>query len=460
MVTARGDVPIVADSWLLGATRRLQRDQLSTYLSALDQHGDHVRFRIGPPRIGLLFDAVFTPAGAHEVLAANRDHYVKDAPAYREFAHLFGQGVALAEGEQWRSRRRLLQPLFTPQRIAASVPDVTHVASELVALLRSGPSSTDGPTVPDVVDLMDVSSWYALRALGRTVLGGDGIEDAVRVLRSTLPALSDHAARRGLSPVRLPRQVPSPANRRAAGHRRSLHGMVDELVRSRAGRTGGHDLLRLLLDARDPDTGVGLEPREVRDEVLIFLIAGFETTASAVALALFLLGRHPEHQQQVRDEAERVLGHGEPGPGDLEQLTHTTQVVQETLRLYPSVHTLVRRASQPTTLLGHDLPSGRVVAVSVWGIHRNPALWPQPDRFDPGRFDAAAVAARDRFAHLPFGAGPRSCIGSHLALAELVIAVAMVVRAFRLESVGDAPRLDAGITLRPAGQLRCRLVAR
>lgn len=461
MVTAPGEVPIVADSWLLGAARRLQRDQLSTYLSALEDHGDHVRFRVGPPGIGLLFDAVFSPEGAHEVLAANRDHYVKDAPAYREFAHLFGRGIAVADGERWTSRRRLLQPMFTPQRVAAAVPQVTDAASGLVERLRAGATGPgDSGPGTGMVDLVEPSTWFALRALGHTVFGGEEIEHTMRVMRATLPALSEYAARRGLAPVRLPHQLPTPANRRAERHRRTLHGVVDELVRSRSDRTEGDDILRLLLDARDPETGAGLTPREVRDEVLIFLVAGFETTASAVALALYLLGRHPEHQERVHGEVEHVLGRRDPGPDDLERLTHSTQVVQETLRLYPSLHTLVRRTSQPTTLLCEELPRGRVVAVSVWGIHRNPALWPEPDRFDPGRFDPDSVADRDRFAHLPFGAGPRSCIGNHLALVELVVAVAMVVRAFHLESVDVAPDLDAGITLRPVAPLGCRLTAR
>lgn len=471
-MTASGEVPTVADSWLLGAARRLQRDQLSTYLAALEQHGDHVRFRVGPPRIGSVFDAVFSPEGAHQVLAANRDDYVKDAPAYREFAHLFGRGIAVADGERWTSRRRLLQPLFTPQRVAAAVPQVTRAAAGLVDRLedhrrpgaRTGPGGDNGPDgsalAGNAVDLVEPATWYALRALGHTVFGGEAIERTMQVMRETLPALSEYAARRGLAPVRLPHLLPTPANRRAERHRRALHTVVDELVRSRAEETGGDDILGLLLDARDPETGVGLTAGDVRDEVLIFLVAGFETTASALALALFLLGRHPEHQERVHDEVERVIGRDDPGPDDLERLTHTTQVVQEALRLYPSLHTLVRRTTRPTTLLGEELPRGRVVAVSVWGIHRNPALWREPGRFAPDRFAPDRVAERDRFAHLPFGAGPRSCIGNHLALAELVIAVAMVVRAFRLDAVDDAPELDAGITLRPVGPLRCRLLPR
>ena len=152
---------------------------------------------------------------------------------------------------------------------------------------------------------------------------------------------------------------------------------------------------------------------------------------------------------------------------DLDQLEYTTQVVNEALRLFPSGHTIVRHACRRTSLAGHAVEPGRIVAVSVWGIHHNPHVWTDPERFDPGRFDAGpadegpigptAAQQRDRYSHLPFGGGPRGCIGQHLAMAELVVAVATVVRAFRLESLTEEVGLDVGATLRPRGALPCRI---
>lgn len=448
MTAETGPVPTVSAGWLLGSARALQGDQLDTYLEAMHTHGSHVRFRVGPPRIGFVFDTVFTPQGASEVLGAREDHWIKQAPVLDELTHLLGAGLGSSTGQLWLTHRRILQPVFTPRRLEQSMAGIVSAAEELVAgWVGSQPAAG--------VDLADASMRYSLRALGRSIFGAHNLDTAWPVLQRTLPSLSAHAARRGLAPVRLPRSWPTPANRRAERAKQALNDLVDDLVGARRHAPDGHDLLGLLLAAQDPDTGQGLDDGEVRDEVLIMLSAGHETTGSALALVLHLLARHQAIQQQVRDEVHRVVGDRAPRMADVEALQYTRQVLQEALRLYPPLHTLVRRAARDTQLLGHPVPKGRVAAVSIWGIHRNPAVWPHPTRFDPTRFDPDRD--HDRHAHIPFGAGPRSCIGTHLATAELIVAVAMVVRAFRLTTRDEDPELVAGITLRTGGSLRCSL---
>lgn len=451
MTAGGAGVPTVPGGWLSGSAPALQRDQLGTYLEAMHTYGDHVRFRVGPPGLGFTFDTVFRPEGARQVLASRGDSYVKDAPIFAEFAHLLGDGLATSEGDRWLRHRRILQPLFTRQHIEGVVGAVAEVSDELVAGWRAGHAEGG------VVDLADASMRYALRALGRTILGGDDLESALPVLRWSLPVMNEHATRRGLAAVRLPRWLPTPANRRAERARRAVHGVVDELIRQRREQQGGEDLLSLLLAARDPETGATLDDADVRDEVLVFLVAGHETTGTALALILHLLGRHEQVQRRVRAEVRRVVGARRLQAPDLQELRYTRQVVREALRLYPPIHTLVRRSVDGADLLGSRVPPGRIVAVSVWGIHRNPDVWPDPGRFDPDRFGPEAPQERDHYAHLPFGAGPRSCIGVHLGMAELVIAVASVVRAFRLTSPDEQPAVEAGITLHPSGVLSCRL---
>ncbi|MBY5161001.1 cytochrome P450 [Salsipaludibacter albus] len=449
MTAEAAPVPTVPGGWLLGSATALQDDQLATYLDAMHTHGSHVRFRVGPPRIGFVFDAVFSPEGARQVLGAREDRWIKQAPVLDEFTHLFGEGLGSSTGHLWLTHRRILQPVFTRRHVEQSMRAIVSAAEDVVAdWVAAGPGAG--------VDLSDASMRYSLRALGRSIFGADDLDRAWPVLQWTLPLLSDHAATRGLAPVRLPRSWPTPANRRAARARRALHELVDDLVRTRRAATDDHDLLGLLLAARDPDTGRGLDDREVRDEVLIFLSAGHETTGSSLALVLHLLGRHPRVQHRVREEVRRVLGDRTPRAADLDDLQYTGQVVDEALRLYPPLHTLVRRAARDTRLLGHEVPEGRVAAVSTWGIHRNPAVWPDPARFDPTRFDPDRD--HDRHAHVPYGAGPRSCIGVHLATAELVVAVALVVRAFRLSADDREPELMAGVTLRSRRPLRAVLV--
>lgn len=443
------DVPVVRGSLLLGSARALQRDQLATYEHARATYGDIARFRIGPPGIGFVFDAVFHPDGARDILTGR--HYTKQAPVFTELRRMVGNSILTYDGEPWRKSRRLLQPLFTRQRIASLVDDVAGVAAALADSWEPA-AAADRP-----VDLYAASMRYALDALGVTVFGKD-MGAAGPTIRSALPVIRDHVARRGLAAVRIPASIPTPANRRAERARVAFTDLVDELLASRRGATDqDDDLLGRLLQARDPDTGAGLDDASLRAETLAFLVAGEEATASALAFALQLLGRHPEVQDRVRAEVGSAVPGRTVRSADLAALPYTTAVVDETLRLYPAVHTLPRRAGADAEVMGHAIPEGRIVAVSVYGTHRNPAIWAQPDRFDPDRFGEEAATHRERYAHLAFGAGPRTCIGVHLAMAELVVGVATLVRSYRLHALAEAPTVGAGVTLHPVGGLPCRL---
>jgi cytochrome P450 len=444
--------PRAAGSFLLGNARQLQRDQLGTYARAMAAHGDIARFHVGPPRLGFTFDAVFSPEGARQVLAADAGHYVKDAPVIGEFRYFLGNGLLVSEGDRWRRDRRIAQPLFTRRAVSGHLSAIAGAADDALSWCAAD-AAAGRP-----VNLQDLSMRYALHALGHSVFG----EDIVRVaptLRAVLPALGDHLKRRSLAPFRTPHTWPTPANRRAEEIRRTVWGVADELIADRraAGATGT-DLLSRLLAARDPETGSGLSDDDVRDEAIIFLIAGHETTGSALAFSLYLLGRHPEVQERVRDE---IAGAGSP-PFDVDQLPYTAQVIDEAMRLYPPAHTVVRRASEATELLGYPVEKGRIVAVNIWGVHHRADLWPDPFTFSPDRFEASRTSGEPSrrataYTHLPFAGGPRACIGEHLAMAELVAAVAAFVSAYRLRSVDDTPPLEVDLALRPGGPLPCHL---
>jgi len=457
-------VPVVGGSFLLGAARDLRRDLLGAFERAmLDHGGAPVRFRVGPPGLGFTAEAVFGPEGARQMLATDAASYDKDVPALAEFRRFVGDGLLTSDGERWRRDRRIVAPLFTRRRISSYVGSMAEAADRLVSTWQ--PGSAGGAEV----DLREPSMQYALEVLGTTVFGSD-VQSAEEVIRRSVPVLNEHVTRTALSPVRLPSWIPTATGRRAERARRAMWEFVDGLIADRRahGPLDGGDLLSLLLTARDPESGEALDDRAVRDQALIFLLAGHETTGATLAFALHLLGHHHDVQDRVREEVRRVAGDGPVKAEDLERLRYTTQVLDETMRLYPAAHTVVRRCQEGTSLGGHEVTAGRIVAVSVWAIHHNPAVWPDPYRFDPDRFDpdrfgsgpgdkGDASDKAGRYAHLPFGGGARGCIGQYLAMAEMTVAVATMVRAFRLDSLVDVPALDVGVSLLPLGTLPCRV---
>lgn len=453
MASASPAPPTARGARFLGNTLDLQRDQLGTYARAMAEHGDIARFRVGPPRLGFTFDAVFSPEGARQVLAADAGHYVKDAPVIDEFRHFLGNGLLVSEGERWRRDRRVAGPLFTRRAVDAHLETIALAAGDLVSWCEADA----GANRP--IDLTQLSMRYALHALGHTVFGDD-IVGAAPTLRSVLPALGDHLKKRSLAPVRTPHSLPTPANRRAEASRKLVWDLADELIATRRARgSGGTDLLSRLLDARDPETGDALSDDDIRDEVIIFLIAGHETTGSALAFTLQLLGQQEEVQERARAEVLDLAGR-QPGGYEIEQLPYVAQVIDESMRLYPPAHTVVRRASADTELLGYPVPAGRIVAVNIWGIHHRPSVWSDPfefspDRFEPTRRGPDATRRSSGYRHIPFAGGPRACIGEHLAMAELVSAIAALLARFRLRSQLERPNTEVDLALRPKGTLPC-----
>jgi len=237
-----------------------------------------------------------------------------------------------------------------------------------------------------------------------------------------------------------------------------LDSYVARLIDERRRSPGQHsDLLSLLLAARDDTSGKGLSDKQVRDELLTLFVAGHETTATGLAWTLYLLGKNPEIEAAVLREVDALPG--EPTAADLPKLDLTRRVFMEALRLYPPVFVFARQAVEPTTLRGVPLKRHTIVLVPVYALHRRPDLWPEPERFDPDRFLPENEAKRPRLAWLPFGAGPRVCIGAFFALMEAQLVLATLLRKFRFEVLGD-DLPDAFVTLRPKHGVRVKVVAR
>jgi cytochrome P450 len=300
----------------------------------------------------------------------------------------------------------------------------------------------------------------ALRVVLKALFG-ESSGEVLHHVRRAFPVVADTVVRRGVGIVRLPTAIPTPRVRRGRAARAELFGVCDAMIAARRARGAddGTDLLSRLLRARDGEEL--LSDDEVRDQVLVFLLAGHETTAIALTFALHLLGRHPDVQDAVRAEIREVVGDARPTAAATASLPLTTAVLKETMRLYPSVPFIPRLTVADDEVLGHPIRVGTTVVLGPWSIHRHPEFWEDPLTFDPSRFapDVEAAARRHRYAWMPFGGGPRACIGQHFSMVEAALALAVLLRGHRVDAVADTDHVpvDTLLTLFPTEPVLARV---
>ncbi len=371
-----------------------------------------------------------------------------------------GRGLLMAEGADWRAQRRALAPLFSPRAVASFQADMAGASAELVARWRR---QRDGRTV----DVADEMARTTLRVLARTIFS-DGLTRTTDELVRAVTRYLDSVGRIDpLDILDMPDWVPRVGRLRARPALRLFQEAVDALVaRHRdllAENPDGapRDLTTLLLNAQDPETGERLSEREVRANVITFILAGHETTSNTLTWALYLLSQAPEARARVEAEVDALLPDGTVPPAAVDRLVETRAVVDEALRLYPPAATITRAALGPDRFGDLRVKAGSLVLVSPWVLHRHRLLWDEPDHFRPERFLPGARGTIDRFAYLPFGAGPRVCIGASFALQEAVTILATVVRAFRLDlAPGHRVVPVQRVTLRPQGGMPMRVLRR
>lgn len=437
---------------VVGSAIDLLRDILGTTLEGRRKYGDVVKYVAGPPGpMRVIAYGIAHPDGVQHVLAGGAAHYAKQDAAYREIRALVGDGLLTSEGETWRRQKRLIQPLFTHSRVAGYVGMMSEESADLVARWHEL-RSADG-----TVDLHREMTRFSLRVVCRALFGTD-VDRIVPVLKDNVPYLSKKAFTRSLSPVHIPSHWPTPGNRHTDRAVAEVYGVVDQLIAERrAAPVDNDDLLSLLLSAQDPEGGLGLSDDEVRDQALIFLLAGHETTATSLTFTLHLLGLHPEIQQKVRDEGAAVLDGRLPTHEDTRALAYTTMAIKEAMRLYPAVYAIPRLVIETDEVSGYTIPVGTVAAVSPWVTHRHPDFWDDPETFDPERFTPEKEKARHRYAYFPFGGGARACIGQYFSMLETIVMTAVLVRAFEFTSPTGPVKLFTGITLRPDQPMLCRI---
>lgn len=426
---------------MLRAFTQIRGNPLAYLARTWHEFGDVVQFPVPRPPSYLIVD----PAAVRQVLVSQARNYGKSTIQYRALSLVTGEGLLTADTEQARLQRPMVQPAFHHRTLQAVAG---HVAAAIDRV------STDwDQRIGTVVDVDEAMMHAALEVVGHALFGTDLSEDADRLARATLQAL-DVVVARARVPITPPRWMPTPGNVRLRRANSELDRAVQAMTQERLSRDqepDQPDMLDLLLAVRD-DQGGGLSQQQVRDQMVTFIVAGHETVASALTWSWALLAAHPQWQQALQEEADAVLGDRLPTIEDYEHLRVARAIHDEALRLYPPAWLITRKSRAAELLGGREVPAGSLIIMSPWLLHRHPEVWPNPDLFDPARFlDGQA----ERTAFIPFGAGPRLCIGRDFALVEGALMLAGLARRFDLGYPvdGGLPTADPLVTIRPRGGL-------
>jgi cytochrome P450 len=429
---------------------RAVRSMIDGFQELLDAGGPITRMVLGPKWLFPTTVLIASPQGARDVLG--RTDEIADrggATTAIQMRRLMGGSLLVLPHHQWLPRRRTLQPMFTKQHVPRYAGHMAAAAQTVV----------DGWCDGATVDLDTECRALTLRALGRSVLGMDLDARADTVgpaLRTALSWVADRATR----PVNLPQWLPTPGQQRARRANATLHQLAAEILAAvRDDPARDAPLVRALITAADPQTGQPLSDDDICHELVLFILAGHDTTSTTLTYSLWALGQHPAIQDRLFEEVS-ALGDRPLTPDDVPRLGHTVRVLHEALRLCPPGAGTPRLLKKDLAVDGYRLEAGTVAVVSFYAMHRNPELWDDPLTFDPDRFLPERSQGRSRWQYLPFGGGPRSCIGDHFAMLEATLALATIVRAARIESLHDDFPLATPFTVVAAEPIGARVHAR
>lgn len=438
--------PTPPGHWLWGHLQERRTTPLQLFMRMRREHGDLVRLRMGP----LYLYALYHPDHVRRVLVDEAARYIKGS-SLDPLRPLAGNGLFTSEGDFWKRQRRLAQPAFHKERLAQLAGLMTDTIAQ--ALQHWEPTARAGQPLLITQEMMQLTFQVVCRALFST-----NVQQHVRTAGESFSLILETLNDRLLSPfsrmLKLER-LPTARNRAFDAALARLDRLVFEIIAQRRASPQEHpDLLGLLMSARDEETGETMNDQQLRDEVMTLMLAGHETTATALSWAFHLLERHPQVQRTLEAEVDEVLGGRPPTAADFPRLRYATCIFEETLRLYPPVWITPRVASEDDVVDGYRIPKGSLIALVIYGLHRHPDFWPDPERFDPTRFLPESAKDRPRWAFAPFGAGQRMCIGNNFALMEGTFILAMAAQRFRLRGQpGVTVEPEPIATLRPRGPL-------
>lgn len=429
---------------LLKAVRNLDKGQVLIR----DAGGPITRVQFGPKWMFPPLVAVMSPNGIRDVLGRN-DAFSERCIIHEEVRNMAGDSLFVLPNEPWLPRKRALQPVFTKQNVRCFGGYMSRAAQTFVDRWRDGGE----------VDLDAECRRLTMRSLGRSVLGID-LNERADVIAEHMHVASSYTADRALRPVRAPRWLPTPARRRARAAVASMRRIAADILQAcHADPNRDAPLVHALIAATDPETGQPLSDDDICNDLLIFMLAGHDTTATALTYALWALGHHRDVQDRVAAEAAEI-GDRELTPEDVPRLGYTVAVLHEALRLCPPAAGIARLAVHDIAVDGYRVEAGSLMAVGIYALHRDPSLWDDPLVFDPDRFGPERSKGRDRWQFIPFAGGTRSCIGEHFATLEATLALATIIRSIEIRSADEDFPVEVPFTTVADGPIRARVSPR
>lgn len=397
--------------------------------------------------------AINNPDCVKNILTSAWPQYSKNTIDYKVISTVFGNGLVTSDGNDWARQRRIMQPVFSSR----SVNSFDKIINDTTAALADNWSTKN---IDDPIWLDRDMSKITFQVVSRTLFGTN-IDHVSDEMIDILDLLNIHPMRLSAL-LRLFPWIPSPSNKRFLRANRRLDEIVYALIEEhRAPDACQENIVGRLLAAKDEDSKASLTAEQIRDEVVTLMLAGHETSAVSLTWTFYLLSQYPEIEERLCEELETKLNGAPATSSDLAELTYLKQVVQESLRLYPAVWGIARRSLDEVTLGGYCIPENSYIAITPYVLHRDPKHWPEPEKFDPERFSPGQIKSRHSYSYLPFGAGPRTCIGAGMAMLEIQLILAQLLQRFKVTPITDQRiEVEAAVTLKPRYGLKVCLEPR
>ena len=435
---------------VIGNLPQMLRNPLQFLTNVTEEYGTVVKLgAMGPQKLYLVSD----PNHVRYILQENSHNYIK-GKNFQIIKQIIGEGLAVKEGSAWKRERRLMQPSFHRQQVGALVTLMNQTTAQM---LQDWGNVESGEPLDIFSQMMNLTQTILLKSL-LSIDSPEQIAEMNQIWNTAYEYLSSQL----WAVFKLPLWIPTPKNRRFLKAMSKLDKIVYGIIQQRrASDNSPGDLLAMLMDAYDSESGSGLTDEQLRDEVMTIFTGGFETSAAVLAWTWYLLDRHPEVERKLYSEIEEVLGDGTPTLEDLPQLKYGKMVLSESMRLYPGAWVFTRTNLQADQIGDYHIPANSLIMISPYVTHRLEEHWLNPEKFNPERFTKEKVAARPRYTYYPFGGGQRQCIGEVFAMTEMQLVLAMVAQKYRLNSVPEHPvEAEPMFTLRPRHGIQMTLKPR